>query len=306
MPLTILRDPRWGNADVFVRVYQCLTDRFEDADIRTMSFGLGSALISFQKMEFEFQRVYVDRMRLVGDGMHLETKTDTVLVPIDYYTVIVAPVTPSDPAGAREAMESAEGILIAYWGRHLLSRLKAEFVSLADGRTSTYSDTHESPANWPIPVVSQESIRAFRDGLKLAPPHSSQRARLDLAARRFALARDLAGADAVIAYWTALECLTPSGMNDVAGIRKLAQAAYEVEPGVESRLLCIGPLHGLRSKIVHEGLLPPIPGFLIQHMRALWTDLFWYVAQGTRASLPDEADASALHALIRQALSAAK
>jgi hypothetical protein len=207
--------------------------------------------------------------------------TKIVKTPDGLYLVFASPFTdtPGTNAGqliAEERIQIAVGLFGSFQGRNLVfRRLSENTYSFVRRVASSWSTPLPVPITFPQPVLTVEGLtpilKAERARWSLAEP---ARNRLDLSLRWFGDGMFHIGVDAFLKYWFAIETLSMADVTHITPLNATLAAIYGYpSPAEVQAAFHTGLLYGLRSRIVHDGLLVAIDLRILRHCENLYHDL---------------------------------
>lgn len=202
-----------------------------------------------------------------------------LMAPLATYLGTLVPYCrgPSDDFLARCATDSWVGLLRASLGENIAYEQVAEYgLSLEDGSLNFFSPAARNPQVDPEPAVSDADfafLRSCYGAIDELPTDMGNRVRLAL--RWYELSSRQSGVDAFLNQWVALEALGMERQNNVRPIVKTLAISYGIDQSETSKKFGIGPIFGLRSEIMHRGLIPIIHQDLQRYLRGIFRDLLF-------------------------------
>src|ERR1041385_5956863 len=197
--------------------------------------------------------------------------------PRGIYTLFVAPFdkgfTHGNEAETRAKISSYLGFVAAFQGRNNSQHRLFESIFLfPEDKVSNFSPVVENPFLFPTPSLSETALNLIHSANQnLLLFEESKRNRTLLSLRWFEQALFDSGIDAFLKFWIAVETIAMPDTDIRPLNESLAKAYGETIQNIQDRFR-IGRLFGLRSKIVHEGLIAPIHFHLLKYAEALYAD----------------------------------
>lgn len=271
----------WGypsKASLYLEGYHMLLvdpEEFDDAPITFDVAGVRAVAFHGGLPDIDRRRVIVEqpldgppKFSLIPDGALPES---TYLVMI---ARIVEPDSGSGEGEARAAIARAIAIVRATLGPNAAYMREFDGVFIKDGRTSFASPYIVNPLPDGRPRLGQraiESLAVLDRALDQLPP--TVREGVNLSLRWADRAAALAGPDAFLTWWVAIETIAPNGRSKVKPIVARLAALYGMSQVEAGETFHVGRLYGIRKIIVHGGDRTPIHGHVLDYMRSLWVDL---------------------------------
>lgn len=196
------------------------------------------------------------------------------------YLVLISPFDRGDGQTGNEVLTKQTlsmyvAMFAALFGRNIVyKRIFDNIVHCATGQITSHSPVIENPFWFPAPDISAphlKTLQATDTAMASLRENEQHRARLSL--RWFESAIFDSGIDGFLKYWIALETLA---MPDTTNIRPLNQSlanAYGLSLDETRDRFAIGRLFGLRSRIVHDGLMVGIRGELLTYTEGIYVDV---------------------------------
>lgn len=182
-----------------------------------------------------------------------------------------------DEARAKERTFAAVGLLAAVNGRNMVYEHLAEFEQHMDTSTTRVHAVVENPYVFTAPDLSAERLQLISTAsraINVLDSATQNRIRLSLRWLQSAT-HGGGGVDSFLKYWFAIETL---GMPDTTNIVPLVESMariYSISKDEARKKFLIGRLFGVRSQIVHNGLIIPIKDKLLQFLEAVYADLLY-------------------------------
>jgi len=220
--------------------------------------------------------------------------------PKDVHLIFLAPLAENElsnrEASGRRAIRVAAAMFAACNGRNMVyERVFENVLRISTGETVFESPVLRNPLGYPQPDISEKSLRRIKyidDRIQAFPVTEQNRIRLSLHWLEMAMHDN--GIDALLKYWTAIETL---GMPDDTNVRPVVEIlakGYGLEYKDAVTRFGIGRVHGLRSRIVHAGLMPPISSHLSDYLEAVYVDLLLFTlaleCENRTAAILDDPD----------------
>lgn len=221
------------------------------------------------------------KTEIIGNKIHFKTKVDENETAEGVYLLLITPFgvdgSPGNEAATRERISVASGLLAAFNGHNMIyQRLFDNSVHLGDGKVSTYSPIFINPLSFPPPNLSDSYLNTISEADKhITALAEHDRNRVLLSLRWFESAVYEKGVDAFLKYWIALETLAMPDTTNIRSLNEILSKAYGLPLEKATSCFCIGRLHGLRSRMVHEGQIVPIHQNLLSYTEALYVDILF-------------------------------
>lgn len=214
--------------------------------------------------------------------------------PEDRYLILATPVRPSE-GEARARIAVAVGFLTALNGRNMAWDRVYAITLEGQDKWGGVSSAWENPLAFEVPDLTQAGQeRLTRCAEALAQSPEDVRRRLELSLRWLASAVKDGGADAVLKYWIALETLAMPDGTDIRPIGEALGRSYGIAGRDANERFLVGRLFGLRSRIVHGGILAPIHPRILEFMAAIFLDVLLDTlgqpAEGRSRAVRDRSD----------------
>ena len=163
------------------------------------------------------------------------------------------------------------GLITTLFGRNIVyRRVFDNILQCGTGQVTCFTSAIENPLWFPAPTIDDTHLQTVRTAdEKIASLQQEDKNRIRLSLRWF----ESAIIDAFLKYWIAMETV---GMPDTTNIRPLNEslaAAYGITFEEARDSFAVGRLFGLRSRIVHDGLIMPIYGQLLKYTEAIYIDI---------------------------------
>ena len=192
------------------------------------------------------------------------------------YLLVITPFpndpVPEDEPNTKRRIAALITLVRLRLGRNAAFDLLFENQRSPDGKAHAATPGRENPVFFGAPDMSQEA-NASVEALARAIEGSERRDALLLSLRWLDQSLSASGVDAFLRLWVALEIV---GMPDETNVHPLVETlagAYGIDyPTARTRFL-IGPLHGVRSAIVHDGYTGPLGGLLSKYLQAVFIDV---------------------------------
>lgn len=174
----------------------------------------------------------------------------------------------------KNRLSSYCGIYLAINGLGNAIDLEFQHILHSDNKISYFGNVFLNPSALKNVDLSASVLSLIKMiGEKVAELDPSKSRRLMLALHWFEKSMRARGTDSFLNAWIALEALAMPDTTDISSIKKKLSKIFEVEQKVIEDKFCIGRMFGLRSKIVHDGLVYSASSILMDHIHAIFTDL---------------------------------
>lgn len=217
--------------------------------------------------------------------------TKIVKTPEALYSVFISPFAKREDTntGEIEALRQIEivrALFGSFRGRNIVFRkLYENTYSYRDKGLASWSEPLPVPLSFPRPVLTPDGfgpvLQAERSRWSLP---EGERNRIDLSLRWLGQAMYESGVDSFLKYWFAIETLAIWDDTNIEPLNELLASVYSLPSAREAKeRFHTGLLYGLRSRIVHRGLLVAVDGRILRYCEYLHHDVLRH-----RLSLPAE------------------
>jgi len=248
---------------------------------RAVSVELDGALVVISEGEPNYY--YAPELEVVGSTPDrglvmapLEPEFRTL--PKGIYLKIILPFAsssgPGDPVAVRQRVEEISGLISVQLGRSAIFRKRYEnVVFLAAGQVSSSSPAFKSP-DGRMPTIDVASLDELRNAdAALGRLADSERRRAGLGLRWYDESHSKEDIDALLSIWLALETIGMQTTN-VRDLHDALALVYRYDRASAESEFQLGKIQGLRSRIVHNGLRPPVHADLMAFLQAVFVDVF--------------------------------
>lgn len=183
---------------------------------------------------------------------------------------------PANEAETRQRIQTAVGLLTAILGRNVVyARVTENELRLSDGTITGWGPVMDNPQWFAVPDINGQRL-AFIESLgeAIAALPIRERNRIELSLRWLEGALYESGIDALLKYWIAIEALVMPDTTNVRPMNERLMAIYALPDHSRANdTFFTGRLQGLRSQVIHNGLIVPINANLLRYLEALYCDL---------------------------------
>lgn len=186
-----------------------------------------------------------------------------------------------DESRTKDRIEAALGLLLAFYGRNVAFEKLFECEVAADGSNTTFaSEAQVNPLTFPKIYVVEDSLKRLQEAsgaiLRLS---DAAKNRTFLSLKWFQEAiYDSNGLMGFLKYWIAIETLAMPDVTNVRPVNEILAQVYSSSTNDAEMKFYVGRIHGLRSDIVHDGMIVAIHSGIADYLQALYFDLLSFVA----------------------------
>jgi hypothetical protein len=186
-------------------------------------------------------------------------------------------------------LDAAAGLLVANFGGNVVyEHLYDNIIHLNQDRVELATPAVVNPMSMRAPDLADPSIQRACDMARLIDQHE-QHGRFKLALRWYlGAANEFDDVDALLKYWIGLETLAMPDQTNIRPVNERLGAIYGMSHDRAAARFRVGPIFGLRGRIVHDGERPSIGQYLRAYLDDLFVDLL-----ADAVGLPSEGRASA-------------
>jgi len=262
-----------GTSDVVIAIYQCvLTDRsllgdtYLIQDIDQVRCIVLEGSLPILSADFEYQGIESGAPKF-----HTHVRQENTQNGI--YTLLL---TPHDE-DSNHRIESAKGLVTALEGGNATYRhVVTEIFHPSTNQMTGYSNSMKVPNFDAVPFLAPHRIEMIAEKLKSQDIGVQNRVNLGL--RWYSKGDDETDPlDEFLKTWFAIEVLFMPESSNIRLINDALMKIYDMDVNTVRDQFRIGRILDRRSKVVHEGLIPPIHGQLQKYLQALFVDLLYFL-----------------------------
>lgn len=270
-----------GSVRVLQSVYQCLLFAPKDIGATYLTGAVDDVIYIVADLLSELKfHTAVNTVRMV-DGQpriefHISEGATSKGTHIVFFTRC------DDPSGVHEAqalskIEAAAGLIGALEGHNATyAHVFTQFLELPDGQMSGAGPSVLNPASLPRPFQNGDRVNKTAYALDTLDAHL--KARMLLALRWLDKAqRETDGLDGFLKSWFALETLAMPDDTDVRPVVEMLATIYGKGYQDARDHFAVGRIQGLRSGIVHKGIIRGIHQQLTKYVQALVVDVLLHM-----------------------------
>lgn len=198
------------------------------------------------------------------------------------FLILISAYDSDQPAleqAARYYLQETAGLLNAAFGRNItFEHVFDNVLNIETGALSITSPYLVNPDSFPAPDTSEagfqatEALEAGIDGLG-----SNEATRVRLSLQWFEMAVKADDHNSFLACWIAIEILIMPDTNIRPAEEALA-TIYSLTLAQTKEKFKLGRIFGIRSNMVHNGIIPSLHTDLIDYLQAVYVDLLLYTA----------------------------
>lgn len=245
---------------------------------RILDFGDARAIVVYGQIPYV--RLTNTDIRSTGTPQ-FHARVDEATAPEGGYLLVVTPFDDfnrnASETRCRSRVGQVVGLMVVVFGPNIAYRhLFDNVVRPQSNQRTAFGESFRAPFAMPLPDLAQQRIDLALDAntaIQTLP--SAQANRVWLSLRWYLDAQSSKGVDLFLKLWFALEALGMEPRDNLSPIAVSLGRAYSVSPSQAKTRFSMGPLFGLRSRIVHQGEIRPIHALLSDYVAALYVDVLY-------------------------------
>lgn len=283
--LVDLADPAWftdpSKSSVWVRAYRVFRQRPNELQVITLPRARAILISGIVR--------YADhsQMRML---MHDETNWEmvgapnpNVATPPGTYLLLMLPFVtdgqaPDEP-DVRARLSEITAVAHAIAGKNAVFSVVFENeIAMNKLEVSAVSPSYLNPTSIDPPRLGRDNLGQFRRVMELVHDQSEHSAKLRLSLRWYeASTREEDHTDAFVKCWVALETLAMTTYSDLNALVGHLAHGYGISDAEARATFHVGQVFRVRGRIIHEGLLIPMPYWVLDYLWAVYVDILFDV-----------------------------
>ncbi|TWH47969.1 HEPN domain-containing protein [Sporomusa sp. KB1] len=277
--LIALLPESWRNTTLFLSTYKILRVNPSEVPngVKSVNFGYVQAIFIFGKLAYfwENQNIYQNNNAEIKIEVDLDNKSTSE----GWHLVLLTPCPTQegqDINTAKDKLDTIAGLFIAFNGQNILYEHEFDQIIVPSREQTSFSGrVFRNPMCLPKTKLDTDSLNVMskvsRIIFMLPVPDQN---RIFLSLRWLKLATYDEGINSFLKFWIALETLAMPDTNIKPLNERLARI-YEMPLSKVYDTFQLGRIFGLRSHIVHNGLLACPSGNLLDYMQCIYFDILF-------------------------------